>query len=152
MAAVVQDHDAKVEDENEGVREDPNEDDAEDELSSKDPAKKKKKKKKKKKAPGPDVANDNSEDIENVTEKLERQIIEGEVNNRDADGEYDCKGENVEASKKKRKKKSKGGTTMKQTDPPSIPIKVLYPDGNYPVGEEVEYVSGVDGRTAKDRF
>ncbi|XP_035229783.1 methionine aminopeptidase 2-like isoform X2 [Stegodyphus dumicola] len=102
--------------------------------------------------PGPDVANDNSEDIENVTEKLERQIIEGEVNNRDADGEYDCKGENVEASKKKRKKKSKGGTTVKQTDPPSIPIKVLYPDGNYPVGEEVEYVSGVDGRTAKDRF
>lgn len=49
MAAVVQDHDAKVEDENDEIRDDVNDDDAEDELSAKDPAKKKKKKKKKKK-------------------------------------------------------------------------------------------------------
>lgn len=50
MAAVLQDHDAKVTDENDKIREDPNDvDDAEDELSSKDPTQKKKKRKKKKK-------------------------------------------------------------------------------------------------------
>lgn len=50
MAAVLQDHDSKIQNENDENREDPNDvDDAEDELSSKDPAQKKKKRKKKKK-------------------------------------------------------------------------------------------------------
>ena len=58
------------------------------------------------------------------------------------------------ASKKKKKKKKKktgggggGGNVSdgtKQTDPPTIPISELYPDGNFPVGEEVEYPD-VDG-------
>ncbi|GFQ95033.1 methionine aminopeptidase 2 [Trichonephila clavata] len=155
MAAVVQDHNAKVEDENDEIREEPNDvDDAEDELSAKDPAQKKKKKKRKKKAAAAhhDGVNDTSEDIEIVTEKLQsHQILDGEVNNRDADGEDEGKGDTNETSKKKKKKKSKGGPP-KQTDPPSIPIKVLFPDGNFPVGEEVQYSLATDSRTAKDRF
>ncbi|XP_015920292.2 methionine aminopeptidase 2 [Parasteatoda tepidariorum] len=154
MAAVVQDHNSRIEEENDEIREDPNDvDDAEDELSAKDPAQKKKKRKKKKKAAAPqDSVNDTSEDVEIVTQKLQHQVIDGEANNRDADVEDDGKGENVEASKKKRKKKNKGSGGVKQTDPPSIPIKNLYPDGNFPVGQEEQYSTGADGRTGKDRF
>ncbi|GFT41661.1 methionine aminopeptidase 2 [Nephila pilipes] len=155
MAAVVQDHNAKVEDEKDEIREEPNDvDDAEDELSAKDPAQKKKKKKRKKKAAAHhDGVNDTSEDVEIVTEKLQsHQILDGEVNNRDADGEEEAKGETNETSKKKKKKKSKGSSTPKQTDPPSIPIKALFPDGNFPVGEEVQYALTSDSRTAKNRF
>ena len=42
--------------------------------------------------------------------------------------------------------------TPKQTVPPSIAIKDLYPDGNYPVGEIMEHPIGQDGRTGKDRM
>ena len=62
--------------------------------------------------------------------------------------------ENTEiASKNKKKaKKSMGDVEMKtQTDPPTIPIKNLYPKGNYPVGELMDYPTDQDGRTAKDR-
>ncbi|GBN17692.1 Methionine aminopeptidase 2 [Araneus ventricosus] len=155
MAAVVQDHNAKVEDENNEIRDDPNDmDDAEDELSAKDPAQKKKKRKRKKKAAATqqDGVNDTSEDVEIVTEKLQQQVLDGDMNNRDADGEEEGTAETVETSKKKKKKKGKGGSTPKQTDPPSIPIKALFPDGNFPVGEEVEYASANDSRTAKNRF
>ncbi|KAF8768372.1 methionine aminopeptidase 2-like isoform X2 [Argiope bruennichi] len=154
MAAVVQDHNAKVEEENNEIRDDQNDvDDAEDELSAKDPAQKKKKRKRKKKAAThQDGVNDTSEDVEVVTEKLQQQVLDGDMNNRDADGEEEGTTEAVETSKKKKKKKCKGGSTPKQTDPPSIPIKILFPDGNFPVGEEVEYASANDSRTAKNRF
>ncbi|KAG8194817.1 hypothetical protein JTE90_017256 [Oedothorax gibbosus] len=157
MAAVVQDHDSKIQEENDEIREDPNDvDDAEDELSSKDPAQKKKKRKKKKKAAAANHTdgekNETSDDVEVVSEKLTQQhVAENDVNNRDADGEEEVKNDNVEA-KKKKKKKGKGGSGLKQTDPPSIAIKNLFPDGNFPVGEEVEYASAADSRTAKDRF
>ncbi|KAL1116829.1 hypothetical protein AAG570_005299 [Ranatra chinensis] len=52
--------------------------------------------------------------------------------------------------KKKKKKKGRGGGPKKQTDPPTIPIVKLFPDGNYPIGQEMDYP--VDSRTAKDRF
>lgn len=65
-------------------------------------------------------------------------------------------------AKKKRirnkKKKTEGGAAPTaggpkvQTDPPSIPICELYPDGNFPVGQEVEYPIVNDDRSAKDRF
>ncbi|GIY60330.1 methionine aminopeptidase 2 [Caerostris darwini] len=155
MAAVVQDHNAKVEEESNEIRDDPNDvDDAEDELSAKDPAQKKKKRKRKKKAAThQDGVNDTSEDVEIVTEKLQHQVLDGEVNNRDADGEEEGTKEAGEITKKKKKKKGKGGgTAPKQTHPPSIPIKALFPDGNFPVGEEVEYSFGNDSRTAKNRF
>ena len=46
-----------------------------------------------------------------------------------------------EAKKKKKKKKSKKKKTggLKQTEPPTIGITKLFPDGVYPEGELQEY-------------
>ena len=50
-----------------------------------------------------------------------------------------------EATKKKKKKKKRANksttstTSLQQTDPPSIPITQLYPNGQYPIGEIQEY-------------
>lgn len=41
---------------------------------------------------------------------------------------------------------------MKQTDPPSIAVKDLFPNGDYPEGEIMEHPIGQDGRTGKDRM
>ncbi|KAL1491003.1 hypothetical protein ABEB36_011665 [Hypothenemus hampei] len=61
--------------------------------------------------------------------------------------------DNVEGDKKKKKRnRKKGGSKIVQTDPPSIPIIDLFPDGNFPVGEIQEYPLVNDDRTAKDRF
>ena len=43
-------------------------------------------------------------------------------------------------------------SVKQQTDPPSIPIVQLYPDGNYPIGEILEYPVVNDGLSAKDRM
>jgi len=53
------------------------------------------------------------------------------------------------------KKKNNKGKKNGQTDPPTIPIAKLYPDGNFPEGEIVEHPTPKDlsdDRTAKDRF
>lgn len=60
------------------------------------------------------------------------------------------------ADKKKKpnnKNKNKGKKNV-QTDPPSLPISQLYPDGNFPEGEIMQYpvVKDKDDRTAQDRF
>ncbi|KAH7937802.1 hypothetical protein HPB49_016184 [Dermacentor silvarum] len=39
-----------------------------------------------------------------------------------------------------------------QTDPPSIPICDLFPDGNFPIGEEVEHPIPNDSRTGRNRL
>lgn len=153
MAAVVQDHGEKKDEENEEIKVELfDEDDAEDELSTKDPSKKKKKKKKKKKALAShgDITENADEDISNITEKIQEQTIDGQGTEVNCDGH--AKTDASDSSKKKRKKKGKGsGAAKQQTDPPSIPIVDLFPDGNFPVGEEMEYPA-VDGRTAKDRY
>ncbi|TSK13132.1 Methionine aminopeptidase 2 [Bagarius yarrelli] len=55
------------------------------------------------------------------------------------------------AGKKKKKKKKKSGPKT-QTDPPSVPICELYPNGVFPVGEECEYPPLQDGRSAAWRM
>ena len=40
----------------------------------------------------------------------------------------------------------------KQTDPPSIAICDLFPSGQFPEGQIMEYPAAQDGRSAKDRF
>ena len=73
-------------------------------------------------------------------------------------GEYDsCPVIEVEAEAEKKKKKrnrnKKGGLKgLAQTNPPSIPIVELFPDQVFPEGEILQYRSGKDDRTAKDRF
>lgn len=64
-------------------------------------------------------------------------------------------GENEEVKKKKKKRKARGKGGMKQqTDPPTVPVSELFPDGNFPIGQLMEYppATRVDDRTAKNRF
>ncbi|CAH8495096.1 unnamed protein product [Heterobilharzia americana] len=68
-------------------------------------------------------------------------------------------GQNTVPTSKKSKKKSKPknvgadapSSSSVQTDPPSIPICQLYPNGDYPVGEVMDYEPNADGRTALNR-
>ena len=56
-------------------------------------------------------------------------------------------------SKKANKKRSGNAGPAKQTDPPTIPVSELFPDGNFPEGQIAEYADIMyDGRTAKERF
>ena len=53
-------------------------------------------------------------------------------------------------AKKGSNKKKAGG---KQTDPPTRPVAELFPNGNFPEGQIMEYADiKYDGRTAKERF
>uniref|UniRef100_A0A2K6M5V8 Methionine aminopeptidase 2 n=1 Tax=Rhinopithecus bieti TaxID=61621 RepID=A0A2K6M5V8_RHIBE len=61
-----------------------------------------------------------------------------------ADGDGD--GDGATGKKKKKKKKKRGPKV--QTDPPSVPICDLYPNGVFPKGQECEYPPTQDGRTA----
>jgi methionyl aminopeptidase len=55
---------------------------------------------------------------------------------------------NKKKPKKKKKKKNKAPTV--QTEPPSVLISQLFPNNNYPKGEEVEYMDGNRYRTTDE--
>lgn len=107
--------------------------------------KKKKKKKKKKKA---EELLDNGELVkENIT-----LIKTVNLNDEKLEGHHEINEEETvsENKKKKKKKKKTGGASdttggsqskaaMQQSDPPRIPITALFPDGNYPLGEIMQY-------------
>eukprot|EP00096_Caligus_rogercresseyi_P001235 TRINITY_DN1196_c0_g1_i1.p1 TRINITY_DN1196_c0_g1~~TRINITY_DN1196_c0_g1_i1.p1 ORF type:complete len:438 (-),score=107.44 TRINITY_DN1196_c0_g1_i1:1051-2319(-) len=65
-----------------------------------------------------------------------------------------------EKKKKRKRNRAKKGKTAEngvktgatQTDPPSVPISQLFPDGNFPVGQEMEYLPLKDGRMAMERM
>ncbi|VEN46698.1 unnamed protein product [Callosobruchus maculatus] len=103
-------------------------------------AKKKKKKKKKNKSAG-----------DNAASKLEEQAsttaAEPAVENGISEG-----ADAGDAEKKKKKRNRKKGGKPQQTDPPSVPIVDLYPDGVFPIGEIQEYAPGKDERTAVNRM
>jgi len=118
-----------------------------------DPGKKKKKKNKKKTgtatADGEEVADVN--DVKVLTENLEKAQIEGEEEEGENDG-AEGTGDGTTAAKKKKKRQKKKKTdgaesndqpksvaAKKQTNPPTIPICDLYPDGNFPVGQICEH-------------
>ncbi|CAH2107471.1 unnamed protein product [Euphydryas editha] len=109
------------------------------ETEAQDPAKKKKKKKKKKKAAG----TDNVAVVDNETTEAEKTVTPAEEN-----------GGDEKKKKKKNKNKSAKTTNKVQTDPPTIPVAELFPDGNFPEGQIMEHgpAEGIDERTAKDRF
>ena len=52
-------------------------------------------------------------------------------------------------NKKKKSKKKKAGAKV-QSDPPRVPIAQLFPAGNYPAGEEVEYKNDQAYRTTSE--
>jgi len=99
-------------------------------------AKKKKNKKKKKKeneAPAPS------------TEEIETKVEDVEATCDAAEGAAE-----KSAAKKKKNKKKKAGKT--QTDPPSLPIVDLFPNGNFPEGQIMEHPIANNDQKAKERF
>lgn len=133
-------------DEKDDILEDGDEDDdVEDDAGAPEAAKKKRKRKKKKKKAPQEVDGENHDgaSVGEVTDQLEQQQLD------EAGEKNDEKGD-VEDAKKKKKKKPKG--PRQQTDPPSIPICDLFPDGNFPVGQEMEYPIPNDSRTGKNRM
>ncbi|AWO98246.1 putative vezatin [Scophthalmus maximus] len=83
--------------------------------------------------------------VADVTKQLEKQAIADKEKEEDGEEDGDD-GENSAGKKKKKKKKKKGPKT--QTDPPSVPICDLYPNGVFPIGQECEYPASQDGRSA----
>ncbi|KAL3680318.1 hypothetical protein R1sor_023274 [Riccia sorocarpa] len=89
------------------------------------------KKKKKKKAAKVDAVEDVLEKIDAIQLRTEEEEAEGD----EGDASTGADG----AKKKKSKSKSKKKKTLVQTDPPSIPVKDLFPDGEFPEGETQPY-------------
>ncbi|KAL8243808.1 hypothetical protein R6Q59_010066 [Mikania micrantha] len=52
--------------------------------------------------------------------------------------------------KKKKPKKKKNAVPKAQTEPPTVPVSLLFPNKNYPVGEEVEYKNDNAYRTTNE--
>jgi len=131
-------------------------DDIVDETTPED-AKKKKKKKKKKKAAGGEgsvnVPDGGDAAVDNTADALAKASINGDGEDEEEGGAED----GVTKKKKKNRKKKKGGAgaggpATEQTDPPSVPVIDLYPNGNYPIGEICEYKINKDDTTAINRF
>ncbi|KAL5279295.1 METAP2 family protein [Megaselia abdita] len=98
---------------------------------------------KKQKKPKPN--NKKIRQAEAAAKKAEGGDVEEAENNENENGDVKKKPNN------KNKNKSKKNV---QTDPPTKPISQLFPDGNFPEGEIVQYpvVKDKDDRTAQDRF
>ncbi|RCI09182.1 hypothetical protein L249_1487 [Ophiocordyceps polyrhachis-furcata BCC 54312] len=80
---------------------------------------------------------------------------ESEDDSGDEHGEDGGEGEAAGSSKKKkkrkpRKKKKKNNNPTSQTEPPRVQVSQLFPNGSYPVGEEVEYVDENRYRTTSE--
>jgi len=120
-------------------------------------SKNKKKKNKKKKANTTEENNDTNANSENV--KDEESNKKSQPKQEDDEGEKDDTGNSEEAKKKRKrnrnkKKKTEGANSegLKQTDPPSLPVSQLFPDGNFPIGEIMDHHIAKDDRKAADRF
>eukprot|EP00898_Chlorokybus_atmophyticus_P001622 jgi/Chlat1/2460/Chrsp171S00135 len=116
-----------------------------------DGAAKKKKKKKKKKptgAAGGESAAAIEEDPSPALAPAGPDADDGEDAGDDEAGEGGAEG----AAKKKKKKKPKKKTPLQQTDPPTIPMTQLFPDGNYPEGELHEYKDDNRWRTTSEEM
>merc|ERR1712136_559383 len=94
----------------------------------------------------------NEQEVDNIVE----------TTNEDKEGDDEVEGGAATGKKKKRSRGKKKPATESsevkipningQTDPPTVPIVQLYPDGNFPIGEIMDYPILNDNRTAKDRF
>lgn len=111
------------------------------------------------------VANGEPIVAEAVNDTAKPKAVAESADNNDDSGDDDAETAGTgtgDADKKKKKKKNKSKSKGKsgetkvvdgqQTNPPSIPIAKLYPDGNYPEGEIQMHPTFTDDRKAKDRF
>uniref|UniRef100_A0A096MF28 Methionine aminopeptidase 2 n=1 Tax=Poecilia formosa TaxID=48698 RepID=A0A096MF28_POEFO len=113
--------------------------------------KKKRRKKKRSRTSGPAGTNEAEGDsgeaggVGEVAVQLERQTLEEKERPEDAEEDGD-EGEN--SARRKLCQRESWATAKGQTDPPSVPICELYPNGDFPKGEECEYPPSKDGRSA----
>ncbi|CAO1354072.1 unnamed protein product [Diamesa tonsa] len=127
---------------------------AEDQPDTTDVSAKKKKNKKSKKPGKPPTKSEESATAEKETEATENAAEDGSDD--ENEDEPNVEGADKKKKKRKRNKKKAGGakdqigTSGRQTNPPTIPIVELYPDGDYPIGEIQKYP--IDDRKAIDRF
>ena len=56
------------------------------------------------------------------------------------ENEQPANGDAADAAAKRKKKKKKAKKPKEQTDPPSIPLADLFPDGKFPEGEWQSYI------------
>lgn len=105
--------------------------------------KKKRKKKKKNKTAGTATNEENQEGTAPVEAAIAELAIQQEDDEKDDEGGDETK--STTKKKNKKKKKATNGQTsapaapLQQTNPPSIPIVDLYPDGNFPEGQILEH-------------
>ena len=98
-----------------------------------DQEKKKKKKNKKKKEGGE-----------------EKAAVEEKIPAENGTPENSLEGEDSASSKKKKPKKKKGVASV-QTEPPTVPVKELFPSGQFPEGQIMEHPIALSDTTAKNR-
>ncbi|XP_011495852.1 PREDICTED: methionine aminopeptidase 2 [Ceratosolen solmsi marchali] len=80
--------------------------------------------------------------------KNDAELVDGGENEEDTIEN----GGDTDNKKKKKKRKNKGKGANK--DPIAFPVASLYPNGNFPIGEIMDYppATGIDEQKAKDRF
>ena len=117
------------------------------------------KKKKNKKKKGNATEESNEANVNDDKIKEEEPANTSQPKQEDEEGEKDDTGASEEAKKKRKrnrnkKKKTEGANSegLKQTDPPSLPVSQLFPDGNFPIGEIMDHHIAKDDRKAADRF
>lgn len=74
-----------------------------------------------------DIEDEEDDDVDNVDESTDAAAAE------------------TKKPKKKKNKKKKKKTAKTQTDPPSVPIKELFPNGIYPIGEILDHPVSLSG-------
>jgi len=124
--------------------------------------KKKKKKKKKTGTPEDQQVDEEGGEIDKSVDEVATQLDQQKLSDNE-DGDEEGDGDAKKKKKRKRNKKKTGGAqqtdsipgavtaAVQQTEPPSIPIRELFPNGG-PIGEILEHPIAKDDRTAKDRF
>jgi len=164
MAAVLSDHNStEKKKDNLVIDQDDDNEDLDEVIADGEQLDQKKKKKKKKKKKSANNANEeNAADIQKGLKDISindnssnqnKDTVNGECLETNAEVEDGVKGGSDQNKKKKKKNKPKSGSASnsssakQQTYPPSIPISELFPDGNFPVGQEMEYPS-----VSQDRY
>jgi len=137
-----------------------NKKDIDDSTANAGKSKKKKNNKKKTQNPEDDSNPDN--------EKLKNEKANDESDQKQAVQECengDCAGSSEDAKKKRKRNRNKNkkkaedseeknatAGAIKQTEPPTLPVSQLFPDGSFPVGQIMDHHIAQDDRKAADRF
>lgn len=112
-------------------------------ASEQEEGKKKNKKKKKKGAQGaseqPSVVAEELEIVSDIAQAPGGGLEEGTQEEDGEEGEEGNEGEKKKKKNKKNKSRRKKPVVLEQTDPPSIPVKELFPSGVFPVGDLQNY-------------